>query len=59
MTCSSHPPRFDHSNYTWWRVQITKLLVMQFSPPSCHFIPLLSTLFSNTLSLRPSLNVGD
>jgi hypothetical protein len=40
-----------------------KLLVMQFSPLSCHFIPfglniLLSTLFSNTLSLVcSSLNV--
>jgi hypothetical protein len=42
-----------------------KLLVMQFSPPSRHFTPLrfeyilLSTLFSNTLSLLLSLNVGD
>jgi hypothetical protein len=37
-----HPPRLDHSNYTWRRVQITKLLVMQCSPPSRHFIPLRS-----------------
>jgi hypothetical protein len=29
-----------HSNYTWWRVQIMKLLIMRYSPPSCHFIPL-------------------
>jgi hypothetical protein len=27
-----------HSNYTWRRVQITKLLVMQFPPLSRHFI---------------------
>jgi hypothetical protein len=27
-----------HSNYTWRRVQVTKLLFMQFSPTSCHFI---------------------
>jgi hypothetical protein len=34
---------------------------MQFSPPFRHFIPniLLSTLFSNTLSLCSSLNVWD
>jgi hypothetical protein len=34
-----HSSRLDHSNYTWRRVQITKLLVMPFSPFSCHFIP--------------------
>jgi hypothetical protein len=27
-----------HSN--WWRVQIMKLLIMQFTPTSCHFISL-------------------
>jgi hypothetical protein len=32
MARPSHPPRLDYSNYTWRRVQITKLLVMQFSP---------------------------
>jgi hypothetical protein len=36
------PPWLDFSNYTWRRVKITKLLVMQFSPPSRHFIPLWS-----------------
>jgi hypothetical protein len=36
----SHPPRLHYSNYTWRRVQITKLLVMQFSPFSRHLIPL-------------------
>jgi hypothetical protein len=59
-----HPPRIDNSNYTWRRVQIMQLLVMQFSPPSHHFIPLqskilLSTLFSNTLGPCSSLNVRD
>jgi hypothetical protein len=34
MPRPSHPPRLDHSNYTWRRVQITKLLVVQFSPSS-------------------------
>jgi phosphate starvation-inducible membrane PsiE len=38
-----------------------KLLIMQFSPTSCHFGPniLLSILFSNTLNLCSSLNVRD
>jgi hypothetical protein len=29
----SHPPWLDRSNYTWRRVQVMKLLIMQFSPP--------------------------
>jgi hypothetical protein len=33
----SHPPWLDHSNYTWRRVQVMKLLVMQFSPPPVTF----------------------
>jgi hypothetical protein len=50
-----HPPRLYNSNYTWRRVQVMKLLVMQFSPPSRYSIPLLlETLFSNTLSLCSS-----
>jgi hypothetical protein len=59
-----HPHRPDNSNDTWRRVQIMKLLVMQFSPPSRHFIPLrpnilLSTLFSDTLSPNSSFSVRD
>jgi hypothetical protein len=42
MTRSSNLSRLDYSNYTWRRVQITKLLVMQFSPFSNHLIPLRS-----------------
>jgi hypothetical protein len=34
----SRPCWLDHSNYTWRRVQVMKLLIMQFSPTSCHFI---------------------
>jgi hypothetical protein len=40
MPSQSHPPWLDH--YTWRRVQIMKLLIMQFSPTSRHFIPLRS-----------------
>jgi hypothetical protein len=42
MPCPSNPPWLDHSNYTWRRVQVMKLLIMQFSPTSHHFIPLRS-----------------
>jgi hypothetical protein len=58
-------PWVDHSSYTWSRVQVTKLLIIQFSPASpvtsLLFGPntLLSTLFSNSLSLCDSLNVRD
>jgi hypothetical protein len=46
-------PRFDYPNNILWSVQVIKLLIMQFSPASCHFFLLgpnilLSTLFSNT-----------
>jgi hypothetical protein len=37
-----HTTRLEHSSYTWRRVQIAKLLVMQFSSTSCHFISLWS-----------------
>jgi hypothetical protein len=40
MSRSSLPPRLDNSNYTWRRVQIMQLFVMQFSLPSRHSIPL-------------------
>jgi hypothetical protein len=64
MPHPSHPPRLDYSNYTWRRVQITKLLVMQFihsSVTSSHFSStiFLSSLFSNTLSLCFYLNARD
>jgi hypothetical protein len=37
-----------------------KLLIVQFSPTFCHFIPFQSNaLFSNTLSLCSSYNVRD
>jgi hypothetical protein len=36
MTYPSHPPWLDHSNYTWRRLQVMKLLIMQFSRTSRH-----------------------
>jgi hypothetical protein len=64
MPCQSHPPCLDHSKCTWRGVQYMKFPFIQFSPTSRHFIRLrsnilLSTLFSNTLSLYSSLNVRD
>jgi hypothetical protein len=38
MPCPSHPPWLHHSKYTWRRVQVMKLFVMQLSPTSCHFV---------------------
>jgi hypothetical protein len=32
----SHTPLLDHSNYTCRTVQVMKLLIMKFSPTSCH-----------------------
>jgi hypothetical protein len=40
MPSPSHPPWLDHSNCTWRRVQVMKLLLMQFSRTSSHFISL-------------------
>jgi hypothetical protein len=39
MPCPSHPPGLDHS---WRRTQVMKLLIVQFSPTSRHFISLRS-----------------
>jgi hypothetical protein len=44
MSCLFHIPWLDHSNYTWRRVQVMQLLIMQFSPT-------LSTLCSQTSSV--------
>jgi hypothetical protein len=42
MLCSSHPPWLHYSNYTWRREQVMKLLIMQSSLTSHHFISLRS-----------------
>jgi hypothetical protein len=55
MTCASHRPWFDQSNTVCRGVQIMKLLIMQFSPAFCYFIPLRSTYSVLTLSPRSSL----
>ena len=66
--CFMHRPpnssRFDHPNNIGWAVQIIKLLIMSLSPLPRYLVPprtkySVSTLFSNTLSLRSSLSVSD
>jgi hypothetical protein len=48
--CPSHPLYLGHSNYTWWWVQVMKLLTIQFSLTSCHFISSVK-IFSSALFL--------
>jgi hypothetical protein len=47
--CPSHPPRFDHPNNIWWRIQIMKFLIMQPSPASLHFLSLTSECSNHTV----------
>jgi hypothetical protein len=63
MLRPSHPPSPAHSNYIWRRVQITKLVIMQFlHPPVTSSVLgpniLLSTCFQ-TPSVYLSYNVRD
>jgi hypothetical protein len=51
----SHSSRFYHPHNIGWRIQIIKLLIMKFSPLPYYLVPVLNSLFSNTLSLRSSL----
>jgi hypothetical protein len=42
LHCPPYPCWLHHFNYTWQRVQVMKLLIMQFCPTSYHFIRLWS-----------------
>ena len=62
MPHPSHSFRFYHLNNIGWGVQIIQLLSFLHSPVTSSLLGpniLLSTLFTNTLSLRSSLNVSD
>jgi hypothetical protein len=51
-TCPAHyAPRLYSSNYAWGRVQITKFLIMHFSPSSYDFIPLRPSFYFPLLML--------
>jgi len=64
MSRPSHSSRFDHPINTGYGVQIITFLVIKFfhSPVISSLLGpniILNNLFSNTLSLRSSLNVSD
>jgi len=42
IPCLPHPPWLDHPNNIWWSIHIIKLLIMQSSSASYHFLPLRS-----------------
>jgi hypothetical protein len=56
MSCQFHLPWFDYSNYIWWRVQIIKLLIIQFSPIFYGFIHFRYIYFISTISTIRQLN---
>ena len=64
-THTSHSLVFGDWNHVWWGVLIIKLFVLQSSPvfsflPSCSAnVPSSTPPFSNTFSLRSSLNMSD
>jgi hypothetical protein len=47
MSRPSHTHWIDRPNNIWWRVQVMKLIIMQPSPASRHFLRLRSQLFSS------------
>jgi hypothetical protein len=47
----------DHFNYIWRRVHVMKLLIVQISPTSCHFISLWSKQSPQHRSQTPSVYV--
>jgi hypothetical protein len=40
IPCPSHSSIFYNPNNIGWGMQITKLIIMQFSPPVCYLVPL-------------------
>jgi hypothetical protein len=44
-TCLRPLPQFVYPNNILWRVQVMKLLIVQSSPASCHFLPLMSKFY--------------
>jgi hypothetical protein len=48
-----HSPWFDRLNNMWLSAQIMKLLIMQSSPASCHFLPLRSKYSQHPVLTHP------
>jgi hypothetical protein len=55
MPSPSHPPWFHHSNYTWRRIQVMKLLIMQFSPTSYHYTIINGYVLYQCILIHPSI----
>jgi hypothetical protein len=65
ITDISRPQRFDHSNRIWWKIQILKLLAVQF-PILCYYFTLSESwsisfgcLFRDIVSLWSLLSTWD
>jgi hypothetical protein len=56
-TCFSISPSLAWSFYTWQRVHVMKLLIMEFSPTVRHFISPWSKHFTAPCSQTPSVNI--
>jgi hypothetical protein len=54
MLCPSHLPWSDHPNSVWWSDEVMKSLIMQSSPSSHHFLPLINVLERNVM---PDINI--
>jgi hypothetical protein len=52
MSCSSHSPWLDYSNYVWWGVQVMKLLIMPAYILYCIVFLLLSFLLEHRASVK-------
>jgi hypothetical protein len=52
MSCQYHTTRLDHFNYTSRKIKVMTLLIMQFSPTSCHLISLRSKYSSQHPALK-------
>jgi hypothetical protein len=49
MPCLSQSRCLDQFNYIWRRVQLMKLLIIQYSPTSYYFIPLQFRYFQHSV----------
>jgi hypothetical protein len=47
----------DHSSYTRRRIRVMKLLILQFSPTSCHFLSFRSKYPPHSPALKPTQSV--
>jgi hypothetical protein len=53
-----HPPLLHNSSHFWRRVRVMKLLIMHFSPTSCHFTHASIRIFSSApCSQSPSVYI--